>query len=461
MRSVIITILSFVLASPALAGDRLVVHEWGTFTSLQDEQGRPIGGINTDDEAVPDFVHQPIRALYIKSPVPPAFSQGAPLAHPHVTMRLETPVLYFHLPRDGPDTMKLNVKVSFRRGWMTEFYPNADSRITGTTLSTQASINERTESHLEWKSLTVGGAGAGPNTQEKVWLAPRKVDAANVTTEKGQSERFIFYRGVANLDAPLVVKRHRGTRDADDRLILEGRLDPAIEKDHLVVPQIWLADIRTDGTVAYRTLGPVKLLSERHKMRLMVRNVSSIRASFDPQDYDGANLSKLRKSMHEALVKDGLFADEADALLNTWEVSYFKSPGTRLFFIVPRAWTDHVLPLEISAPADVTRVMVGRIELVTPESRAALQRLTEAPPSDPAWLGKAERAEPEIFKKVSAGRLPISALTAKPPADFRAYDDLGRFRFAIVLDELKHRPGKALKSFAKRYKLRPHVIRAE
>ena len=99
--------------------------------------------------------------------------------------------------------------------------------------------------------------------------------------------------------------------------------------------------------------------------------------------------------MHEALVKDGLFADEADALLNTWEVSYFKSPGTRLFFLVPRAWTDHVLPLEISTPADVTRVMVGRIELVTPKTRAALKRLIEAPPSDPAWLGKAALAEPE------------------------------------------------------------------
>ena len=33
------------------------IHEWGTFTSLQDEFGRAIGGINTDDEPVPDFVH--------------------------------------------------------------------------------------------------------------------------------------------------------------------------------------------------------------------------------------------------------------------------------------------------------------------------------------------------------------------------------------------------------------------
>ena len=37
---------------PAAAPSGIVVHEWGTFTSLQDELGRAIGGINTDDEPV-------------------------------------------------------------------------------------------------------------------------------------------------------------------------------------------------------------------------------------------------------------------------------------------------------------------------------------------------------------------------------------------------------------------------
>ena len=42
-------------ASPS--SDALVVHEWGTFTVLQDESGKPVGGINTDDEPLPNFVH--------------------------------------------------------------------------------------------------------------------------------------------------------------------------------------------------------------------------------------------------------------------------------------------------------------------------------------------------------------------------------------------------------------------
>src|SRR2546430_9166023 len=75
----------------------LVVHEWGTFTSLQDETGAAIAGINTDDEPVPHFVHRMAQLLLLSpTEVPPPFFQGAPSCHPDVTMRLETPVIYFH-----------------------------------------------------------------------------------------------------------------------------------------------------------------------------------------------------------------------------------------------------------------------------------------------------------------------------------------------------------------------------
>ena len=80
----------------------LIVHEWGTFTSLQDETGRTIGGINSDDEPVPKFVHDLNRLLILRpDELPPVCYQGAPRCHPDVTMRLETPVIYFHLPDDA------------------------------------------------------------------------------------------------------------------------------------------------------------------------------------------------------------------------------------------------------------------------------------------------------------------------------------------------------------------------
>jgi hypothetical protein len=72
-----------------------------------------------------------------------------------------------------------------------------------------------------------------------------------------------------------------------------------------------------------------------------------------------------------ALTNKGLYEDEAGAMLETWEAAYFKTPGTRLFFIVLRAWVDHYLPLEVSIPAKIERVMVGRIELLSKISAEA------------------------------------------------------------------------------------------
>ena len=87
------------LSAPCLAEERLVVHEWGTFTSFQDEEGKAMRHINTDDEPVPDFVHRLTRPyLFRPTETPPPLSQGARWGHPDVTMRLETPVLYFHPP---------------------------------------------------------------------------------------------------------------------------------------------------------------------------------------------------------------------------------------------------------------------------------------------------------------------------------------------------------------------------
>jgi hypothetical protein len=59
-----------------------------------------------------------------------------------------------------------------------------------------------------------------------------------------------------------------------------------------------------------------------------------------------------------------VFADEAEAMLNTWKASYFETPGLRVFYVVPRDWIDYFLPLDISVPARVNRVIIGRINLV-------------------------------------------------------------------------------------------------
>ena len=353
------------MMNPVAQAQPLVIHEWGTFTSLQDEAGRTLGGINSDDEPVPAFCHDVAWWLVSRlSDLPPVVSKGVGWCNPDVTMRLETPVLYFHPPAGAACPLTASVKVAFRGGWLTQFYPAAET----TGYSPSDRLTEETTGTLSWNGLQIGVEATGPETSERVWTAPRAVKAAPVSTTNGESEQFLFYRGVGHLACPLQVRR------TADSTMLECRsqVGSALSSCPLIsVRHLWLASLRADGACAFRDLPPVTLQTQSGTEEQPA--LFTTPAGFDPGEYSAANLSRLWSDMRAALQEEGLFADEADALLNTWEVSYFKSPGLRLFFMVPRAWTDWHLPLDISVPCEVTRVMVGRLELVTPEQRALLQ----------------------------------------------------------------------------------------
>src|SRR4051812_7826855 len=170
--------------------DRLVVHEWGTFTALQDEQGRTIRGINTDDEPLPEFVHNAHGGvLQNPSDIPPVQFKGVSRVHPDVIVRLETPVLYFYPPKGHPD-IKLDVKVDFKGGWLTQYYP--DAKAINPNLqqnnSDPGNITPGTVGSLLWSDLKIAGRENGPVTTSRVWLAPREVDATSVRTPAGESE---------------------------------------------------------------------------------------------------------------------------------------------------------------------------------------------------------------------------------------------------------------------------------
>src|SRR5205807_264407 len=145
------------------------------------------------DEPVPKFVHRLANFLLLKpTEVPPIFFQGAPRCHPDVTLRLETPVVYFHPPKSQPTARGLNVTARFRGGWLSEYYPNADAKSPGVEMSFGSnlmnfgSLSSSTVSSLDWQNLEVGGDWAGPATTEHVWTSPRAVNAASVRTTGGE-----------------------------------------------------------------------------------------------------------------------------------------------------------------------------------------------------------------------------------------------------------------------------------
>jgi hypothetical protein len=381
---------------------------------LQDETGRAIGALNVDDEPLPAFVHD-VAPMLVGLPGR-RLSKAVPYAHPMIVMRLETPVVYFH-PAAGKALPKsVDLRVRFRGGWLNQFYPDAEFASPNLKIFESEgkmrryldtrSLDGKTVSSLCWEGLKLGGAVEVPETDAHVWLAPRNVKALSVATRNGEAEAHLFYRGVGHVEAPIRLARD----DSGSQYIIHANLPSELAvSEPLLIPDLWLVQILADGQTAYRRFGPLSLSSDDNQI------VAAIPAEFAVEDFQEAkipdtekppmhgNLFDLRHSMHRALVREGLFADEADAMLNTWEASYFKSAGLRLFFIIPRAWIDHILPLDVSVPAQIERVMVGRIELVTPGQRALLRTL-DAIQSDPAAINQPETQDVARFIRHRLGR---------------------------------------------------------
>ena len=358
--------MSLLLVGSVASAADLVIHEWGTITSIHAPDGTPATGLNRIDEAdvLPSFVHrfepsttrQPHRLLG-KSPRVPG--------RPDVTMRLETPVIYFHPPPNKSYDEPIDITVRFRGGVLNEFYPDAEASIALDTPRVQDKVeagvikewngdvlNNYVIGALQWKGLRLHDTVVAPLTTNETWLAPRAVNSASVfIPSAGEGEQYIFYRGVAYLDALLQTTLTRSQlhlRAPEQLLWLEA---PAR------ISNIWFADIRADGVIAFREQAGVTLSKEGAGKEL-----ARIKR-FSAGDYTDAGAAQLRLSLKRALIAQGLFADEAEAMLNTWKASYFQKAGLRVFYIVPRAWTDYFLPLEFSVPARVNRVIVGRIDI--------------------------------------------------------------------------------------------------
>ena len=352
----------------AARADDLVVHEWGTITSVHRATGAPLAGLNKIDAAdvLPEFVHRfepeptrqdPKRRL-AKSPLVPG--------RPDVTMRLETPVIYFYPPVGARLPIALDVEVRFRGGVLNEFYPAAEANVLLDTERIQDKqqagllsrwdgdrLNNFVVGSLRWKDLAVTDKISPPATRSPAWLAPRDVRATGVATAAGESEHYVFYRGVAHLDALFQTQ----LMASGLRLSSPARM-PWREKP-LQVPHVWLVQVRRDGVIAFKERGAVMIdpaVAGQELARF---------GRFAPEEFAESGARRLRASMQDQLERQGLFTLEAEAMLDTWKASYFEKPGTRVFYIVPREWTDHFLPLRISVPASVTRVIVGRIDLIT------------------------------------------------------------------------------------------------
>jgi hypothetical protein len=120
---------------------------------------------------------------------------------------------------------------------------------------------------------------------------------------------------------------------------------------------------------------PNTILFERRGERVGYRVGGPLQkgAFLDPPELTGT-IADLGRELEGMLVAQGLYQDEAHAMVETWRGSWFEE-GSRLLYIVPPAFVDGVLPLSIHpAPAQTVRVFVGRLEIVTPATENAVER---------------------------------------------------------------------------------------
>src|SRR5438874_4406416 len=98
------------------------------------------------------------------------------------------------------------------------------------------------------------------------------------------------------------------------------------------------------------------------------------------------------------LISQGLYEREARAMIETWRDSWFEE-GTRLFYIVPQGAVDDILPLDIQpGPSQITRVFVGRMEIITPAIQDDVQRAVAS--NDRSTLEKYGRFLEPIAKRI-------------------------------------------------------------
>ena len=351
---------SWLIADDQQVASDLIVHEWGTFTSIAGKDGRAVEWSTLRGSAdLPQFVEHISDAN---------FKRGL-----RGTIRMETPVLYFY----SPHALTVSARVAFSKGLITEWYPHAAKVQPGGVLRDASVSRLKTDGSIVWNNVAVS-----PNMNGEF---PRDADASHYYTAREtssaplrvktaggeQQEKFLFYRGVSASPLPLSARL-----SPDGKLIVKS-----LSQDE--IPSVILFE-RRGQRVGYRWGGA--LTNE---------------TSLDPPELNGS-VDGLCGELEGILVNQGLYPDEARAMVETWRDSWFEE-GSRLIYIVPSEFIDNVLLLTINpVPGQMVRVFVGRLEIVTPAIAEAVKAAIAS--NDEVTLNKYGRFLESILESVKEQR---------------------------------------------------------
>ncbi len=325
---------------------KFIMHEWGTFTNFAGSDGVQLDFRPIETDELPTFVFNRATQFYNSADYQGKFF--------YTRQRMETPVTYFYTDRPR----EIDVRVDFPDGLLTEFFPPVKAMGPKFAYNETKSLKN---SFLDWGRVRIlPEADLAKLTMKNLHGQPvpaalpavigdnhyayaRETDSAVVEfTDRRKLkhyEKFLFYRGVGDFNLPL-----QFAALGNGRFEITNFGDDAIQSLFLVTIE--------NGRVrfAYQPL-----LAPHAPM-------------FIEQSPRDTTVAELSESMVRALIATGLYEKEARSMVKTWHSSWFGEDGTRLLYLVPERLTNVVLPLKISpAPDETLRVLVGRMEILTPE----------------------------------------------------------------------------------------------
>jgi hypothetical protein len=256
--------------------------------------------------------------------------------------------------------------------------------------------------YLDWGQIEVLAPAARPELPgplgKSTWgfarnTASNPLRVVNALGE--QHEKFLFYRGLGTFALPMHV-RFNGSRP----VFRYGEAPGA-----RTVGGLFLMVVGPQGA-GFTELGT---LQEGAELEAGLPEPAMPHAAF---------IASLKTRLAARLIEDGLYTDEAVAMVDTWERSYFLTPGVRLLYLLPQAYTDQIIPLTIRpAPDQLARTMVIRTELLTPSYEQQLSswlvQLGTGTPADRAaaqahFLALGRFAEPHLTRAVALATDPAS-----------------------------------------------------
>jgi len=350
---------------------KLIMHEWGTFTSFSGSNGVQLDFRPLINEDLPGFVmdreQHSGQFLLTKGRI-------------RARIRMETPVTYFYTDRERT----IRAKVEFPQGLLTEFYPPVVAMAPSFN-PVLAGREPFGNSMLDWGEIhLIPTSLLAPNVKDPAtrnWLQQR-IEQQIVPSDGSASNHYYYARAtdsaIVHIHKPEVPDRGRAAQDHLEKFLFYRGLGRFEQPLRATVSDDGRIQVTNTGDQPIRSLFRVTVTSGALRYSVLNSVAGGVTAEF-PATTAEVSRSEILDVVAKALVRENLYEREATAMVHTWADSWFAEEGTRIFYMIPQSLTDKLLPLTISPPPDESvRVLVGRLEVMSPALERKLLEVVSA-----------------------------------------------------------------------------------